>query len=70
MLTLCVTPIRRATGFNRLVTLRRMLGLFSFFYLCLHFLTYIGLYIQFDWERCSRTSVSGRTSRSASPRSS
>jgi sulfoxide reductase heme-binding subunit YedZ len=49
MLTLCVTPIRRATGFNRLVTLRRMLGLFSFFYLCLHFLTYIGLYIQFDW---------------------
>jgi len=50
MLTLCVTPIRRATGFNRLVTLRRMLGLFSFFYLCLHFLTYIGLYIQFDWS--------------------
>jgi sulfoxide reductase heme-binding subunit YedZ len=50
MLTLCVTPIRRATGLNRLVTLRRMLGLFSFFYLCLHFLTYIGLYIQFDWS--------------------
>ncbi len=50
MLTLCVTPIRRATGINRLVTLRRMLGLFSFFYLCLHFLTYIGLYIQFDWS--------------------
>jgi len=50
MLTLCVTPIRRATGLNRLVTLRRMLGLFSFFYLCLHFLTYIGLYIQFDWR--------------------
>lgn len=50
MLTLCVTPIRRATGINRLVTLRRMLGLFAFFYLCLHFLTYIGLYIQFDWS--------------------
>jgi sulfoxide reductase heme-binding subunit YedZ len=50
MLTLCVTPIRRATGINRLITLRRMLGLFSFFYLCLHFLTYIGLYIQFDWS--------------------
>jgi sulfoxide reductase heme-binding subunit YedZ len=50
MLTLCVTPIRRATGLNRLVTLRRMLGLFSFFYLCLHFLTYLGLYIQFDWR--------------------
>jgi sulfoxide reductase heme-binding subunit YedZ len=50
MLTLCVTPIRRATGINRLVTLRRMLGLFSFFYLSLHFLTYIWLYIQFDWS--------------------
>jgi sulfoxide reductase heme-binding subunit YedZ len=50
MLTLCVTPIRRATGLNRLITLRRMLGLFSFFYLCLHFFTYIGLYIQFDWS--------------------
>jgi methionine sulfoxide reductase heme-binding subunit len=50
MLTLCVTPIRRSTGLNRLVTLRRMLGVFSFFYLCLHFLTYIGLYIQFDWR--------------------
>jgi len=50
MLTLCVTPIRRSTSLNRLVTLRRMLGLFSFFYLSLHFLTYIGLYIQFDWS--------------------
>jgi methionine sulfoxide reductase heme-binding subunit len=50
MLTLCVTPIRRATGLNRLITLRRMLGLFSFFYLALHFLTYISLYIQFDWS--------------------
>jgi sulfoxide reductase heme-binding subunit YedZ len=50
MLTLCVTPIRRATGLNRLITLRRMLGLFAFFYLCLHFLSYIGLYIQFDWR--------------------
>jgi len=50
MLTLCVTPIRRATGINRLITLRRMLGLFSFFYLALHFLTYVGLYIEFDWN--------------------
>ena len=50
MLTLCVTPIRRATGINRLITLRRMLGLFSFFYLSLHFLTYIWLYIDFDWS--------------------
>jgi sulfoxide reductase heme-binding subunit YedZ len=40
LLTLCVTPIRRSTGINKLVVFRRLLGLFSFFYLCLHFLTY------------------------------
>ncbi len=33
MLTLCITPIRRSTGINRLVVFRRLLGLFAFFYL-------------------------------------
>jgi sulfoxide reductase heme-binding subunit YedZ len=50
MLTLCVTPIRRSTGLNRLVALRRMLGVFSFFYLALHFVIYVALYIGFDWN--------------------
>ena len=40
MLTLCITPIRRATGINRLISFRRLLGLFAFFYLALHFSTY------------------------------
>ncbi len=40
ILTLCVTPIRRSTGINKLITFRRPLGLFAFFYLSLHFLTY------------------------------
>jgi sulfoxide reductase heme-binding subunit YedZ len=40
VLTLCVTPIRRATGINRLIAFRRLLGLFAFFYLALHFSTY------------------------------
>ena len=40
MLTLCITPIRRSTGINKLVLFRRLLGLFAFFYVCLHFLTY------------------------------
>jgi methionine sulfoxide reductase heme-binding subunit len=40
VLTLCVTPIRRATGINRLISFRRLLGLFAFFYLALHFSTY------------------------------
>jgi sulfoxide reductase heme-binding subunit YedZ len=43
MVTLAVTPVRRLTGWNRLVKLRRMLGLFAFFYACLHVLTYFGL---------------------------
>ena len=40
MLTLCITPIRRSTGWNRLIAFRRLLGLFAFFYLVMHFLTY------------------------------
>ena len=41
MISLCVTPIRRLTGWNPIVRLRRMLGLFSFFYAVLHLLTWL-----------------------------
>ncbi len=40
LVTLLVTPLRRATGLAWLVRLRRMLGLFAFFYLMVHFATY------------------------------
>jgi sulfoxide reductase heme-binding subunit YedZ len=40
-ITLAVTPLRRLTGANWLVKLRRMLGLFAFFYAALHFTTFI-----------------------------
>jgi sulfoxide reductase heme-binding subunit YedZ len=40
-ITLAVTPLRRFTGWNWLVRLRRMLGLFAFFYVSLHFLTFL-----------------------------
>lgn len=43
LLTLAVTPLRRLTGWNLLVRYRRMLGLFAFFYACLHFSTYLWL---------------------------
>lgn len=43
ILTLCVTPIRRSTGVNRLIAFRRPLGLFAFFYLALHFTVYLVL---------------------------
>ncbi len=42
-LTLAITPVRRITGWNDLVRFRRLLGLFAFFYACLHLLTYIVL---------------------------
>ncbi len=48
MVTLSVTPLRRLTGRNELVRYRRMLGLFTFFYVCLHFVTYIWLDQFFD----------------------
>ena len=38
--TLAVTPLRRLTGWSWLVRLRRMLGLYTFFYAFLHFLTF------------------------------
>jgi len=41
--TLSVTPIRRLTAWNRIVQVRRPLGLFAFFHACLHFLAYAGL---------------------------
>lgn len=40
LLGLAVTPLRRLTGWNWLIRFRRMLGLFAFFYVLLHFLTY------------------------------
>ncbi|MGH9347449.1 MAG: sulfite oxidase heme-binding subunit YedZ [Vicinamibacterales bacterium] len=38
VVTLSVTPIRRLTGWHEVIRVRRMLGLFAFFYACLHFL--------------------------------
>jgi len=41
MVTLAVTPLRRLTGWNWLTRFRRMLGLFTFFYVLMHFLTWL-----------------------------
>jgi sulfoxide reductase heme-binding subunit YedZ len=43
LLTLSITPIRRLTGWNQVIRLRKTLGLFAFFYACLHLLIYFGL---------------------------
>ena len=48
VISLSVTPIRRLTGWNPIIKLRRMLGLFSFFYALLHMLTWVVLLNFFD----------------------
>ena len=46
--TLAVTPLRRLTGWNWVVRLRRMIGLFTFFYASMHFLTFLWFDHNFD----------------------
>jgi sulfoxide reductase heme-binding subunit YedZ len=50
LITLTITPLRRLTGINGLTRLRRMLGLFAFFYVCLHLTTYVWLDAYFDLD--------------------
>jgi sulfoxide reductase heme-binding subunit YedZ len=42
LITLAITPFRTIFSVPELVRFRRMFGLFAFFYVCLHFLTYLG----------------------------
>ncbi len=49
LITLAVTPLRRLTGWTWLLKLRRTLGLFVFFYACLHLTAYLWLDQFFDW---------------------
>ncbi len=49
-LTLAVTPLRHWTGWHALARLRRMLGLYAFFYSALHFLAFAWLDQGFDVE--------------------
>ncbi|MFO7895212.1 MAG: protein-methionine-sulfoxide reductase heme-binding subunit MsrQ [Longimicrobiales bacterium] len=49
MAALAVTPLRRITGWNELVKLRRPMGLFAFFWATIHFGVYIGLDQFFEW---------------------
>ena len=51
VITLAITPIRRITRWNPIIQLRRMLGLFAFFYATLHFLTWFVLDWFFDFKQ-------------------
>ena len=84
-ITLAITPLRRLSGWNGAIRFRRMVGLFAFFYGSLHFLTYViaDRFAGLDFpdgivawttvrnlaKSVGRTSTSGRSSPSASPRS-
>lgn len=49
LLALAVTPLRQWTGWAPLARLRRMMGLFAFFYVSLHLASYVGVDLFFDW---------------------
>jgi len=49
MMTLSITPLKRLFGWSQPVRFRRMLGLYTFFYACMHFLTYIWFDHYFNW---------------------
>ena len=49
LVSLAVTPIKILTGWKQIVRLRRLLGLFAFFYVVLHIANYVVLDQFFDW---------------------
>lgn len=50
LLSLAVTPLRKLSGWAQVARFRRMIGLFAFFYACLHVSSYVGLDHFFDWR--------------------
>jgi len=50
LLALAVTPVRLLTGWGEVLHVRRMLGLFAFFYASVHFTIYAVLDLGLDWR--------------------
>ncbi len=57
LITLAVSPLRKLTGWHWLLRLRRMLGLYAFFYVTLHLATYLWLDQFFDWQAIAKDIV-------------
>ena len=49
-ITLAVTPVREISGIGQLAKYRRMFGLFTFFYACVHVSMWVGVDWFFDWR--------------------
>jgi methionine sulfoxide reductase heme-binding subunit len=54
VITLAITPLRKLLRLPQLIRFRRMMGLFAFFYVCLHFSIWIGLDHFFNWPEMWR----------------
>lgn len=54
LVTLAVTPLRKLTGWHAAMRLRRMLGLFVFFYAALHLTTYLWFDQFFEWSEIAK----------------
>ena len=50
LLTLLISPLRRLLNWPQLLRVRRMLGLFAYFYIVMHFMSYLWFDQFFDWE--------------------
>jgi sulfoxide reductase heme-binding subunit YedZ len=50
LLTLLVSPLRHWTGWHMLYRLRRMLGLYAFFYSCVHLFSFCHFYTGWEWR--------------------
>ena len=57
LVTLCMTPLRDLSNESWPIQLRRLLGLWSFAYLCMHFLTYLWVDQFFDWQEIGKDIV-------------
>ena len=57
LITLTVSPLRKAIGWHWLLRLRRMLGLFAFCYALLHLFSYLWLDQFFDWQAIAKDIV-------------
>ena len=58
--TLAMSPLKQITKMNIWISVRRMLGLFTFFYASLHMLTYVGLDYRFDMNEISKDILTKR----------
>ena len=67
IITLCITPLRLATGLNWLIKLRRMFGLFTFSYAAVHFSVYLFWTCNWIFPCSLPISLKENTSRSGLP---